>query len=113
MSMTFYNRDDEMLKKLEEDVQYVRDMAHDLNELVYKQQRPINNLEDSIMNSQINITKSENMLISANDDNNSNNKKKLLFGITSGILLTSVIAGPYISIPLGLVGIGSYLFISK
>jgi t-SNARE complex subunit (syntaxin) len=113
MSMTLYNRDAEILKKIDEDVQYVRDMAYDLNELVNKQNKPLNNLQDSLMNIKDTINLSKVSLKDANDDNNNYNKKKILVGLTSGILLTSVIVGPYISIPLGLISIGSYLYISK
>ena len=111
--MTLYNRDAEILKKIDEDVQYVRDMAYDLNELVNKQNKPLNNLQDSLMNIKDTINLSKVSLKDANDDNNNYNKKKILVGLTSGILLTSVIVGPYISIPLGLISIGSYLYISK
>jgi hypothetical protein len=64
------------------------------------------------MNIETNIKMSENNLMNADDDNN-NYKKKLLLGITSGILLTSVITGPYISIPLGLISMSGYLYLRK
>ena len=66
-----------------------------------------------LMNIKDTINSSEVSLKNANDDNNNYNKKKILVGLTSGILLTSVIVGPYISIPFGLISIGSYLYISK
>jgi|LakMenE18May11ns_1017448.scaffolds.fasta_scaffold9652013_2 hypothetical protein len=113
MSLTLINNDDELLKDIERDVLYIRDIAYELNELVNKQKEPLNNLENSIMNTETNIKMSENNLMNADDDNNNYNKKKLLLGITSGILLTSVIAGPYISIPLGLISMGGYLYLRK
>jgi hypothetical protein len=112
MSLTLINNDDELLKDIERDVLYIRDIAYELNELVNKQKEPLNNLENSIMITETNIKMSENILINADDDNN-NYKKKLLLGITSGILLTSVITGPYISIPLGLISMGGYLYLRK
>ena len=113
MSLTLIKNDDATLKDIERDVQYVRDMAYDLNQLVYKQKEPLNNLEDSMMNIDKNIKMSENNLKNAEDDDNNYNKKKLIVGITSGILLTSVIAGPYISIPIGLISMGGYLYLRK
>jgi t-SNARE complex subunit (syntaxin) len=111
--MTFYNRDVEIIKEIEKEVEYVKDITEELNQLIYKQKIPINDLENSMMNIKCNINKSENNFQSADDDNNSNNKKKILVGLTSGILLTSLIVGPYITIPIGLICIGSYVYISK
>jgi t-SNARE complex subunit (syntaxin) len=113
MSLTLINNDEELLKDIERDVQYIRDIAYELDELVNKQREPLNNLETSIMNTTTNIKMSENSLINADDDNNNYNKKKLLLGITSGILLTSIIVSPYISIPLGLISMGGYLYLKK
>jgi t-SNARE complex subunit (syntaxin) len=81
MSMTLIKDDTDLLKDIERDVQYIRDITYELNELVNKQKGPLNNLEDSIMNTEANIKIGENNLINADDDNN-NYKKKLLFGIT-------------------------------
>ena len=113
MSMTLIKDDTDLLKDIERDVQYIRDIAYELNELVNKQKEPLNNLENSIMITETNIKMSENNLQNAEDDNNNYNKKKLIVGITSGILLTSIIAGPYISIPIGLISMGGYLYLRK
>jgi DnaJ-domain-containing protein 1 len=59
MSLTLINNDDELLKDIERDVQYIRDMAYELDELVNKQREPLNNLETSIMNTTTNIKMSE------------------------------------------------------
>ena len=113
MSLTLINKDEELLKEIERDVQYIRDIAYELNELVNKQNEPLNNLENSIMNIDKNIIMSENCLKSADDDNNNYNKKKLLVGLTSSVLLTSLLVSPYISIPFGLISIGGYMVASK
>jgi t-SNARE complex subunit (syntaxin) len=113
MSLTLTIDDNALLKDIERDVQYVRDMAYDLNQLVYKQKEPLNNLEDSMMNIDKNIKMSENLLKSADDDDNNYNKKKLILGITSGVILTGIMMSPYISIPIGLISMGGYLYLRK
>lgn len=113
MSLTLYNSDVEMLKEIETDVQMVRDMAHDLNELLYKQKDNINYLETSIINTKNNIINSTNNINDATDDNNNYNKKILVGLTTSSILLTGLLMGSYVSIPIGLISIGGYLVYSR
>jgi t-SNARE complex subunit (syntaxin) len=113
MSLTLINKDEELLKEIERDVQYIRDITYELNELVNKQNEPLNNLENSIMNIDKNIIMSENCLKNADDDDKNYNKKKLLVGLTSSIVITSILVSPYISIPIGLVSLGGYMIVSK
>jgi hypothetical protein len=91
---------------IDEQVKYINDIAKELKELVNKQQSSINKLEETTEISKDNID-------DANKDISKVSNNKIWFGLTSGLLLGSVIIGPQIMIPVGLVTMGGVALIKK
>jgi hypothetical protein len=91
---------------IDEQVKYINDIAKELKELVNKQQSSINKLEETTEISKDNID-------DANKDISKVSNNKIWFGLTSGLLLGSVIIGPQIMIPVGLATMGGVALIKK
>jgi hypothetical protein len=108
MSGTLYNEINKSMeiKDLDDQVRYINDIAQELKELVNKQKSSIDKLEENTEISKENIN-------DANKDITNVSNNKIWFGLTSGILLGSVIIGPQIMIPVGLATMGGIALIKK
>lgn len=94
------------IKDIDDQVKYIDDIARELKELVNKQQLNINNIQNY-------TDKIDNNIDNGNDNLSKSNNKKLWISMASGILLSSVIIGPQIMIPVGLLTASGMVLIKK
>lgn len=88
------------------------EMHRDLRDIVKQQQPQIDQLETSTETIKETIENAEKDISKSNEYSNTNRKWNIVSGATAGVILTGVIAGPQIAIPLALAStaFGYFLF---
>lgn len=96
----------------ESSLQNVLDAHRDLRDIVTSQQPQIDQLEESTVSLKDTIQQAEKDLTASNEYIDKSRKWNIVSGATAGVLLTGVIAGPQIAIPLAIASgaFGYYLF---
>jgi hypothetical protein len=107
----FYVKDRDLFG-FESDLQTVLDMHREIRDIATQQQPQITQLETATETIKETIEKAEKDIAKSNEYNDTNRKWSIVSGATAGVLLTGVIAGPQIAIPLALMGsaVGYYIF---
>jgi hypothetical protein len=107
----FYVKDRDLFG-FESSLQTVLDMHRELRDITKQQQPQITQLESTTESIKETIEKAEKDISKSNEYNNTNRRWNIVSGATAGVLLTGVIAGPQIAIPLALVSsaVGYYMF---